>query len=93
MANHVLAAVRALQTVFAQAIGVPSTWLEITVAEDTTMAVKAASGQTLYVMLVELAPEHFSNERFATIREIMGDGERLNNLLTTALPMISPPIC
>lgn len=84
--DHVLATVRALQTVFAQAFAVPSSWLEITVAEDSSQSVKPATGQKLFLMAIELAPEHFSTELLVTIQGVISDEDRLADLLTTAVP-------
>ena len=86
VADHIQAAVWALQTVFAQAFGVPSSWLEITLAEDTVTVAKVTTGQKLFVMVLEIAPAHSSIALFVRIRNMLGDEQRLANLLAAAVP-------
>jgi len=86
VADHVLASVRALQTVFSQAFDVPSSWLDISMAEDTVTAAKAAVGQKLFVIVIEVAPAHYTSQLVAHIRQTLSDDTRLANLLAAAVP-------
>ena len=85
VSSHVLSNVHALETVFSVALDIPSSWLDIALAQDQTMDVKAPSGHELYAIVIEITPQHFSNELLATIRSMIGDEERLQQLLTDAV--------
>ena len=79
-----LTTVRSLETIFAQAFEVPPSWLDIGVAESDEGAV--GKSQAAFVMTIELKPERHSLARLATIRDVLGDEERLAHLLATAVP-------
>jgi hypothetical protein len=86
VANHILATVRALQTVFAQAFEVPSSWLEISMAEDTVTAAKTAAGQKLFMIVIRIGPAHYTTQLIAHVRRVLSDMQHVANLLAAAVP-------
>ena len=84
--ENTLATVRMLDAVFAQALGVPSSWLEIGLAESDSDDIKVDVSQILFVLSIELKAEHYTLELVARIRSILGDEERLKAILLDAVP-------